>query len=99
MSADEYLPDRTTKIVPPRSSHSRMEPEPIPSFRRTSAGTGICPWAVTFECAIAIATYYLGNESRSGTAARGIHQRNDERCSALGSDSELAAATSIIYLI
>ena len=34
----------------------------MPSLRRTSAGTEICPCAVTLECASAMAIYYHGNE-------------------------------------
>jgi hypothetical protein len=33
----------------------------MPSFRRTSAGTEICPCAVTLEWAIATLIHYHGN--------------------------------------
>ena len=37
-------------------------PGPTPSFRRTSAGTEICPCAVSFDCASAMMTlHYHGN--------------------------------------
>src|ERR1039457_3054960 len=52
---------RLTIMLLPSSFHSRIEPGPIPSFRRTSAGTEICPCAVTFDCAIGIFLYYQGN--------------------------------------
>src|ERR1017187_1792458 len=52
---------RLTIMLLPSSFHSRTEPGPIPSFRRTSAGTEICPCAVTFDCAIGIFLYYQGN--------------------------------------
>src|SRR5450759_2750585 len=54
MSSELKRPARRTTILPPSSSHSRMEPGPTPSFRRTSTGTEICPCAVSLECAIAI---------------------------------------------
>ncbi len=53
---------RLTTMFLPSSFHSRTEPGPTPSFRRTSAGTEICPCAVTFDCAIGIFLYYQGNE-------------------------------------
>src|ERR1035441_9696505 len=54
MSSELKRPARRTTILPPSSSHSRTEPGPTPSFRRTSTGTEICPCAVSLECAIAI---------------------------------------------
>ena len=60
-SSDEYRPARRTTTLSPASSHSRTEPGPTPSIRRTSAGTEICPCAVTFECASAMALSYHGN--------------------------------------
>jgi hypothetical protein len=33
--------------------HSRTEPGPTPGFRRMSSATEICPWAVSFDCAMA----------------------------------------------
>src|ERR1039458_5718946 len=54
MSAELKRPARRTPILPPSSSHSRTEPGPMPSFRRTSTETEICPCAVSLECAIAM---------------------------------------------
>src|ERR1039457_4040432 len=54
MSAELKRPARRTTILPPSSSHSRTEPGPMPSCRRTSTGTEICPCAVSLECAMAI---------------------------------------------
>src|SRR5450631_457317 len=63
MSSKVKRPARWTTILSPSSVHSRTEPGPTPSLRRTSAGTEICPWAVNFDRAMAIATlYYHGNE-------------------------------------
>src|SRR5437870_4039711 len=61
ISSEVKRPARRTTILSPSSSHSRTEPGPTPSFRRTSIGTEIWPCAVTFECAIAIPIYYQGN--------------------------------------
>src|SRR6478672_5315888 len=61
ISSELNRPARRTTILPPSSSHSKTEPGPMPSFRRTSIGTEIWPCAVTFECAIAIPIYYQGN--------------------------------------
>jgi threonine dehydrogenase-like Zn-dependent dehydrogenase len=38
-----YRPALRTTTASPSSSHSSTEPGPIPSFRRTSTGTEICP--------------------------------------------------------
>jgi len=38
---------------------------PTPSRRRTSAGTEICPWAVSLDLAIVIAPHYRGNRRAS----------------------------------
>lgn len=62
MSVDVCRPARRTTIRSPSAFHSSTEPGPTPSRRRTSAGTEICPWAVTFECARAMSKYYHGNE-------------------------------------
>src|ERR1035437_193775 len=64
---------RLTTILPPSSSHSRTEPGPMPSFRRTFAGTEICPCAVTFDCAIGIFLYYQGNGT-GGKTPGGLHR-------------------------
>lgn len=64
-SSKEYRPARRTTILSSSSSHSRTDPGPMPSFRRTSAGTEICPWAVTFECAIATAGTGTGARQRT----------------------------------
>src|ERR1039457_5142704 len=63
MSSNVDCPTRRTTILSPSSSHSRVDPGPIPSLRRTSRGTEICPCAVTFECASAIRLHYHGNGS------------------------------------
>jgi hypothetical protein len=47
-------PTRRTTIFSPSSCHSSVEPGPTPSFRRTAAGTEICPCAVRREWAIAM---------------------------------------------
>jgi len=39
----------------------------MPSFLRTSAGTEICPWAVTLDLAIDIPLHYRGNGAVSST--------------------------------
>src|SRR5947208_657454 len=49
MSSEVKRPARRTTIRSPSSSHSRTEPGPMPSLRRTSIGTEICPWDVSFE--------------------------------------------------
>ena len=54
ISSELKEPDRLTIIRSPSSSHSKMDPGPIPSFFRTSEGTEICPCAVTFERAVGI---------------------------------------------
>ena len=64
---------RLTIMLLPSSFHSRTEPGPIPSFRRTSAGTEICPCAVTFDCAIGIFLYYQGNGT-GGKTPGGLHR-------------------------
>src|ERR1035437_2063618 len=61
ISSELKRPARRTTILSPSSSHSRTEPGPMPSFRRTSTGTEICPCEVTLECAIAIPISYQGN--------------------------------------
>src|SRR5271167_520199 len=61
MSSELYRADRRTTIFSPSSLHSRTDPGPMPSLRRTSAGTEICPCAVTLERANAMPTYYHGN--------------------------------------
>src|SRR6202163_1081459 len=45
ISSELNRPARRTTILLPSSSHSKTEPGPMPSFRRTSTGTEICPWA------------------------------------------------------
>ena len=47
-------PTRRTTMLSPSSCHSRVEPGPTPSFRRTAAGTEICPCAVRRDWAMAI---------------------------------------------
>src|SRR6266545_6137384 len=49
MSCDENRPTLRTTTFSPSCSHSSTDPGPIPSFRRISAGTEICPCAVTFD--------------------------------------------------
>src|SRR5580704_421965 len=61
ISSELKRPARRTTICSPSSSHSRTDPGPTPSFRRTSAGTEICPWAVSLERAIATTSHYHGN--------------------------------------
>src|SRR5580698_1764134 len=61
ISSELKRPARRTTIWLPSSSHSRTDPGPTPSFRRTSAGTEICPWAVSLERAIATTSHYHGN--------------------------------------
>src|ERR1039457_3792821 len=73
MSSELKLPARRTTILPPSSSHSRTEPGPMPSFRRTFAGTEICPCAVTFDCAIGIFLDYQGNRT-AGRTSGGLHR-------------------------
>src|SRR5262245_54883358 len=51
----------------PSSSHSMTDPGPTPSLRRTSAGTEICPCAVSFDCAMIMFINYLGNVCGSRT--------------------------------
>lgn len=46
ISSEVCLPARRTTMWSPSSSHSSTEPGASPSFRRTSAGTEICPCAV-----------------------------------------------------
>src|ERR1035437_1326753 len=60
ISSELKRPASGTTILSPSSSHSRTEPGPMPSFRRTSTGTEICPYEVTLECAIAIPISYQG---------------------------------------
>ena len=47
-------------IFSPSSTQARTDPGPTPSLRRTSAGTEICPCAVSFDCASAIKVHYHG---------------------------------------
>jgi hypothetical protein len=61
ISSKVNCPHRRTTILSPSSSHSRTEPGPTANFRRTSAGTEICPWAVILDRARAICLYYHGN--------------------------------------
>ena len=69
ISVDVKRPTRRTTMWSPSSCHSRTDPGPTPSLRRTSAGTEICPCAVTLDCAIAMSLYYQGNGSmRRGPA-------------------------------
>ena len=49
-------------MLSPSSAHSSSEPGPMPSLRRTLAGTEIRPCAVTFERAIAMKPHYRANE-------------------------------------
>ena len=46
------------------ASFLQHEPGPRPSFSRISAGTEICPRAVTLDWAFAMAAKYHGNEMR-----------------------------------
>jgi hypothetical protein len=66
ISSELNRPARRTTILVPSSSHSRIEPGPIPSFRRMSRGTEICPCAVSRDCAIAMVLYYPGNGTKRG---------------------------------
>src|ERR1035437_2272870 len=61
MSWDVNRAERRTTIFSPSSSHSKIDPGPMPSFRRTPAGTEICPCAVTLERASAMPFHYHGN--------------------------------------
>ncbi len=54
MSSEEKRPRRRTTIASPSTSHSRTEPGTSPSRRRTSAGTEICPCAVSLDWARAM---------------------------------------------
>src|SRR5579863_219475 len=54
MSSKVTVPARRTTMLPPSSSHSRIEPGPTPSLRRTFTGTEIWPCAVTLDRAMGI---------------------------------------------
>src|SRR3984893_5767407 len=60
ISSELKRPARRTTILLPSSSHSKIEPGPMPSFLRTSTGTEICPCAVSLDRAIAIPLNYQG---------------------------------------
>jgi hypothetical protein len=63
-------------ILSPSSSHSRMDPGPTPSLRRTSAGTEIWPWEVSLEWASGMFTHYHGNADRYSTSRGGARRAN-----------------------
>jgi len=65
MSADVHFPSRRTMKAPSRHSQTSTEPGPTPSCRRTSAGTEICPCAVTLDWMLLIKVHYPGNATRS----------------------------------
>jgi D-glycero-D-manno-heptose 1,7-bisphosphate phosphatase len=76
MSSEVNRPARRTTIWLPASSHSKIDPGPTPSLRRTSVGTEICPCDVIFEYAIATLSYYHGNVTIVSISG-GTHTRLD----------------------
>lgn len=64
-SCELKVPARRTVIRSPTCSHSSTEPGPIPSLRRTSAGTEICPCAVSRDLASGTPFNYHGNACRA----------------------------------